>query len=159
MSHGRLRVVLRHDSIRMRYSIRVIAQIAESAPPDRSTCQRVSAEPVRMHECSSRSAEGSRSFIQDSRQPLAAPIQRQAFQASCSRTPTVSSYAILTGWSRVTVILCTRNIRGPNRNDFMMAAKIDSLKLEPYNAAMRPARPLVTSMGGLPRARRRRAEF
>ena len=103
-----------------------------------------------MHECSSRSAGGSRSLIQDSRQPLAAPIQRQAFQASCSRTPTVSSYAILTGWSRVTVILCTRNIRGLNRNDdFMMAAKIDSLKLEPYNAAMRPARPLVTSMGGV----------
>ena len=35
--------------------------------------------------------------------------------------------AILTEWSRATVTLWTHKIRGLHRNDFIMAAKIDSL--------------------------------
>ena len=35
--------------------------------------------------------------------------------------------AILTEWGRVTVTLWTHKIRGLHRNDFVMAAKIDSL--------------------------------
>ena len=35
--------------------------------------------------------------------------------------------AILTEWGRVTVALWTHAIRGLHRNDFIMAAKIDSL--------------------------------
>jgi 4a-hydroxytetrahydrobiopterin dehydratase len=35
--------------------------------------------------------------------------------------------AILTEWGRVTVTLWTHKIRGLHRNDFIMAAKIDSL--------------------------------
>ena len=35
--------------------------------------------------------------------------------------------AILTEWGRVTVSLWTHKIRGLHRNDFIMAAKIDSL--------------------------------
>jgi 4a-hydroxytetrahydrobiopterin dehydratase len=35
--------------------------------------------------------------------------------------------AILTEWGRVTVTLWTHKIHGLNRNDFIMAAKIDSL--------------------------------
>lgn len=38
--------------------------------------------------------------------------------------------AILTEWGRVTVTLWTHKIRGLHRNDFIMAAKIDSLALE-----------------------------
>ena len=37
--------------------------------------------------------------------------------------------AILTEWGRVTVTLWTHKIRGLHRNDFIMAAKIDSLVL------------------------------
>jgi 4a-hydroxytetrahydrobiopterin dehydratase len=39
--------------------------------------------------------------------------------------------AILTEWGRVTVTLWTHKIRGLHRNDFIMAAKIDSLSLTP----------------------------
>ena len=39
--------------------------------------------------------------------------------------------AILTEWGRVTVTLWTHKIRGLHRNDFIMAAKIDSLAPEP----------------------------
>ena len=35
--------------------------------------------------------------------------------------------AILTEWGRVTVTLWTHKIRGLHRNDFIMAAKLDSL--------------------------------
>jgi len=35
--------------------------------------------------------------------------------------------AILTEWGRVTVTLWTHKIRGLHRNDFIMAAKVDSL--------------------------------
>jgi len=35
--------------------------------------------------------------------------------------------AILTEWGRVTISLWTHKIRGLHRNDFVMAAKIDSL--------------------------------
>ena len=35
--------------------------------------------------------------------------------------------AILTEWGRVTVTLWTHKIRGLHRNDFVMAAKVDSL--------------------------------
>jgi 4a-hydroxytetrahydrobiopterin dehydratase len=38
--------------------------------------------------------------------------------------------AILTEWSRVTVTLWTHKIHGLHRNDFIMAAKIDSLREE-----------------------------
>ena len=38
--------------------------------------------------------------------------------------------AILTEWGRVTVTLWTHKIRGLHRNDFIMAAKIDSLAAE-----------------------------
>jgi 4a-hydroxytetrahydrobiopterin dehydratase len=38
--------------------------------------------------------------------------------------------ALLTEWSRVTVTLWTHKIRGLHRNDFIMAAKIDSLQDE-----------------------------
>lgn len=38
--------------------------------------------------------------------------------------------AILTEWGRVTVALWTHAIRGVHRNDFIMAAKIDSLASE-----------------------------
>ena len=38
--------------------------------------------------------------------------------------------AILTEWGRVTVALWTHAIRGLHRNDFIMAAKIDSLASE-----------------------------
>ena len=38
--------------------------------------------------------------------------------------------AILTEWGRVTVTLWTHNIRGLHRNDFIMAAKIDSMAPE-----------------------------
>ena len=38
--------------------------------------------------------------------------------------------AILTEWGRVTVTLWTHKIRGLHRNDFIMAAKIDSLAPE-----------------------------
>jgi 4a-hydroxytetrahydrobiopterin dehydratase len=37
--------------------------------------------------------------------------------------------AILTKWSRATVTLWTHKIRGLHRNDFIMAAKIDSLAI------------------------------
>ncbi len=37
--------------------------------------------------------------------------------------------AILTEWGRVTVSLWTHKIRGLHRNDFIMAAKIDSLSM------------------------------
>jgi len=39
--------------------------------------------------------------------------------------------AILTEWGQVTVTLWTHNIRSLHRNDFVMAAKIDSLAPEP----------------------------
>ena len=39
--------------------------------------------------------------------------------------------AILTEWGRVTVTLWTHKIRGLHRNDFIMAAKIDSLASAP----------------------------
>ena len=39
--------------------------------------------------------------------------------------------AILTEWGRVTVTLWTHKIRGLHRNDFIMAAKIDSLAPAP----------------------------
>jgi 4a-hydroxytetrahydrobiopterin dehydratase len=39
--------------------------------------------------------------------------------------------AILTEWGQVTVTLWTHKIRGLHRNDFIMAAKIDSLAREP----------------------------
>jgi 4a-hydroxytetrahydrobiopterin dehydratase len=39
--------------------------------------------------------------------------------------------AILTEWGRVTVTLWTHKIHGLHRNDFIMAAKIDSLVPEP----------------------------
>ena len=39
--------------------------------------------------------------------------------------------AILTEWGRVTVTLWTHKIHGLHRNDFIMAAKIDSLAPEP----------------------------
>jgi 4a-hydroxytetrahydrobiopterin dehydratase len=39
--------------------------------------------------------------------------------------------AILTEWGRVTVTLWTHKIHGLHRNDFIMAAKIDSLAGEP----------------------------
>jgi 4a-hydroxytetrahydrobiopterin dehydratase len=39
--------------------------------------------------------------------------------------------AILTEWGQVTVTLWTHKIRGLHRNDFVMAAKIDSLALVP----------------------------
>jgi 4a-hydroxytetrahydrobiopterin dehydratase len=35
--------------------------------------------------------------------------------------------AILTEWGRVTITLWTHKIRGLHRNDFIMAAKVDSL--------------------------------
>jgi 4a-hydroxytetrahydrobiopterin dehydratase len=38
--------------------------------------------------------------------------------------------AILTEWGQVTVTLWTHKIRGLHRNDFVMAAKIDSLAAE-----------------------------
>ncbi len=38
--------------------------------------------------------------------------------------------AILTEWGRVTVNLWTHKIHGLNRNDFIMAAKIDALAAE-----------------------------
>jgi len=38
--------------------------------------------------------------------------------------------AILTEWGQVTVTLWTHKIRGLHRNDFLMAAKIDSLATE-----------------------------
>ena len=38
--------------------------------------------------------------------------------------------AILTEWGRVTVTLWTHKIRGLHRNDFIMAAKVDSLTAE-----------------------------
>ena len=38
---------------------------------------------------------------------------------------------ILTEWGQVTVTLWTHKIRGLHRNDFVMAAKIDSLALVP----------------------------
>jgi 4a-hydroxytetrahydrobiopterin dehydratase len=38
--------------------------------------------------------------------------------------------ALLTEWGRVTVTLWTHKIRGLHRNDFIMAAKIDSLASE-----------------------------
>lgn len=38
--------------------------------------------------------------------------------------------AILTEWGQVTVTLWTHKIRGLHRNDFLMAAKIDSLAAE-----------------------------
>jgi len=40
--------------------------------------------------------------------------------------------AILTEWGRVTVTLWTHKIRGLHRNDFIMAAKLDSLVGSPY---------------------------
>jgi 4a-hydroxytetrahydrobiopterin dehydratase len=40
--------------------------------------------------------------------------------------------AILTEWGQVTVTLWTHAIRGLHRNDFVMAAKIDSLVPLPY---------------------------
>lgn len=46
--------------------------------------------------------------------------------------------AILTEWGQVTVTLWTHKIRGLHRNDFVMAAKIDSLA--PHSK--RTARPL-----------------
>jgi len=39
--------------------------------------------------------------------------------------------AILTEWGRVTVTLWTHKIRGLHRNDFIMAAKIDSFASPP----------------------------
>ena len=39
--------------------------------------------------------------------------------------------AILTEWGQVTVTLWTHAIRGLHRNDFVMAAKIDSLRAVP----------------------------
>jgi 4a-hydroxytetrahydrobiopterin dehydratase len=42
--------------------------------------------------------------------------------------------AILTEWGRVTVTLWTHKIRGLHRNDFIMAAKIDTLAPEPLTA-------------------------
>ena len=39
--------------------------------------------------------------------------------------------AILTEWGRVTVTLWTHKIRGLHRNDFIIAAKIDSLAPQP----------------------------
>jgi len=39
--------------------------------------------------------------------------------------------AILTEWGRVTVTFWTHKIRGPHRNDFIMAAKVDSLAPTP----------------------------
>jgi 4a-hydroxytetrahydrobiopterin dehydratase len=42
--------------------------------------------------------------------------------------------AILTEWGRVTVTLWTHKIRALHRNDFVMAAKIDSLTLSPSQA-------------------------
>jgi 4a-hydroxytetrahydrobiopterin dehydratase len=39
--------------------------------------------------------------------------------------------AILTEWGRVTITLWTHKIRGLHRNDFVMAAKIDSLYPRP----------------------------
>ena len=39
--------------------------------------------------------------------------------------------AILTEWGRVTVTLWTHKIHGLHRNDFIMAAKIDSLAPQP----------------------------
>ena len=39
--------------------------------------------------------------------------------------------AILTEWGRVTVTLWPHKIRGLHRNDFIMAAKVDSLALSP----------------------------
>jgi 4a-hydroxytetrahydrobiopterin dehydratase len=38
--------------------------------------------------------------------------------------------AILTEWGRVTVTLWTHKIRGLHRNDFIMAAKVDSFTAE-----------------------------
>jgi 4a-hydroxytetrahydrobiopterin dehydratase len=43
--------------------------------------------------------------------------------------------AILTEWGRVTVTLWTHKIRGLHRNDFIMAAKIDSLVSEAKDSA------------------------
>ena len=43
--------------------------------------------------------------------------------------------AILTEWGRVTVTLWTHAIRGLHRNDFIMAAKIDSIAREEQAAA------------------------
>ena len=43
--------------------------------------------------------------------------------------------AILTEWGRVTVTLWTHAIRGLHRNDFIMAAKIDSIAREKQVAA------------------------
>ncbi len=40
--------------------------------------------------------------------------------------------AILTEWGRVTVTLWTHKIRGLHRNDFIMAAKLDSMDREEY---------------------------
>ena len=39
--------------------------------------------------------------------------------------------AILTEWGQVTVTLWTHKIRSLHRNDFIMAAKVDSLALSP----------------------------
>ena len=39
--------------------------------------------------------------------------------------------AILTEWGQATVTLWTHKIRGLHRNDFIMAAKVDSLTLSP----------------------------
>ena len=38
--------------------------------------------------------------------------------------------AILTEWGKVTISLWTHKIRGLHRNDFVMAAKIDSLSVD-----------------------------
>ena len=45
--------------------------------------------------------------------------------------------AILTEWGRVTVTLWTHKIRGLHRNDFIMAAKVDSLVTLRPPAALR----------------------
>ena len=42
--------------------------------------------------------------------------------------------AILTEWGQVTVTLWTHPIRGLHRNDFIMAAKIDSLVAAPWKS-------------------------
>jgi len=43
--------------------------------------------------------------------------------------------AILTEWGRVTITLWTHKIRGLHRNDFIMAAKLDSLNPTPGTVA------------------------
>jgi 4a-hydroxytetrahydrobiopterin dehydratase len=45
--------------------------------------------------------------------------------------------ALLTEWGRVTVTLWTHKIRGLHRNDFIMAAKVDSLAPAPPPAELR----------------------